>query len=317
LAAIFEFAGNLLLRRDDPRLAVRLLEAAIEAKPTARRHFLLAELLASIPNLDGAEYHARAAIKLCGDGDPDKLASHKILAESITLKVQRRDERLVSHAVKVSSQKVKDSHLRSASYPGVSVLYTQDINGGGIRLVDDYVNFIKDRYGHVEDLFEWCAGPGYLGYAMLAHNVTDRLCLADVNPKAVHYAKRTREENCLEDRVQVYLSNNMDRIPEHENWDIVIGNPPHYGGSFDYFSAIDRRGWDKDWHIHRQFFDQVGSHLKPEGRPCIMEWEDHKVDHASTPELFGPMLEEDGFMLEDAITCKEIADHYYLIARKK
>jgi tetratricopeptide (TPR) repeat protein len=317
LAAIFEISGSLLSRRDDPTQAHRLLEAAVEIKPTARRHYLLAEVLTSMPNCEGAKYHARAAIKLSKEGDPVKLMGHKILAEAIKHKLEMRNKRLELHAIKIFPQKLSSTHLECINYPGISVLYTNDLNGGGPRLVDDYLNFIKKRYGHVDKLFEWCAGPGYLGYAMLAHNLTNRICLADINPKAIHYANMTRKENCLEDRVEIYESNNMDKIPEHEKWDLVIGNPPHYGGPSDYFSEVDRRGWDKNWNIHRRFFAEVGPHLKPEGRLCIVEWEDDKVDFASTPDLFIPMLEENGLMLEDTIKCKEVADHYYLIARKK
>ena len=39
--------------------------------------------------------------------------------------------------------------------PGICVFFTADLYGGGIRLENDYLNFVKERYGQVESLFEW------------------------------------------------------------------------------------------------------------------------------------------------------------------
>ena len=92
---------------------------------------------------------------------------------------------------------IDQNKLMTHFCPGICVFFTADLYGGGIRLENDYIKFVKERYGQVESLFEWCAGPGYLGYSMLAHGITKKLCLADINPKAVQYANKTCKENLL------------------------------------------------------------------------------------------------------------------------
>jgi 16S rRNA G1207 methylase RsmC len=77
-------------------------------------------------------------------------------------------------------------------------------------------------------VFEWCAGPGFIGFSMLGHGLCSSLCLADINPEAVRACQRTVSENGLSDRVSVYCSDNLLNIPATERWDLVVSNPPHF-----------------------------------------------------------------------------------------
>ena len=313
-------AGEMLIRLDfltEARGLIEPLEPILAANPMARTHMLFAQLGKTTGDFEAAEFHAREAVQLSAGDEKTNKEARTQLAATIHLKHTASYNRKQWVNPCINENRFNANQVFSAHYPGISVLFTNDLDGGGRRLMKDYLDFVKERYGHVEDLFEWCTGPGFLGYAMLAHGFTDRLCLADINPKAVYFAQKTRAANCLEDKVDIYLSDNLDQIPESQQWDLVISNPPHYGGKSDFFTEIDRRSLDRDWQIHRRFFEQVGAHLKPGGELCILEWQDQNVPDSSTPELFQPMLEENGFVMIDAVTCKEVADHYYLIARKK
>ena len=152
---------------------------------------------------------------------------------------------------------------------------------------------------------------------MLAHGITKKLCLADINPKAVQYANKTCKENLLGKDVSIYLSDNMDQVSKREKFDLVIGNPPHFSGDSDFFSGIDRRGWDEDWKIHKKFFSQIGPFLKPNGRLCIMEWEDPNISGSSNKNTFRQMIEQNNLIIEETIDCELVADHYYLIVKKR
>jgi methylase of polypeptide subunit release factors len=114
------------------------------------------------------------------------------------------------------------------------------------------------RQGRV---FEWCAGPGFIGFALLGYGFCDTLCLADVNPEAVEACRRTVAQNRLAERVAVYHSDNLDGIPASEQWDLVVGNPPR----FVDISPGELRFHDEDWKLHRRFFSTIGSFLKPGG----------------------------------------------------
>jgi hypothetical protein len=77
-------------------------------------------------------------------------------------------------------------------------------------------------------VFEWCSGPGFIGFSMLAHGLCETLCLADINDEAVEACQKTIRDNRLEARVAVYESDNLTNIPREEQWDLVVGNPPFY-----------------------------------------------------------------------------------------
>jgi hypothetical protein len=52
------------------------------------------------------------------------------------------------------------------------------------------------------------------------------------------------------------------------------------------------RAYDKDWHIHRQFFATVSKFVKPGGVVLLQEAND-----GSTVDTFRPMIEDAGFSL--------------------
>ncbi len=85
---------------------------------------------------------------------------------------------------------------------------------------------LSKKIGKVDHVFEYCAGPGFIGFCLLANNLCDRLTLADINPAAVEYVKHTIKKNRLEDRVTVYTTDSLRDIPLDEQWDVVVSNPP-------------------------------------------------------------------------------------------
>jgi predicted RNA methylase len=55
------------------------------------------------------------------------------------------------------------------------------------------INFIQQRFGpdrHLHTVLEWCAGPAFLGFGLLAEGMCDVLCLADVSPKAIRMCEQ-------------------------------------------------------------------------------------------------------------------------------
>ena len=119
--------------------------------------------------------------------------------------------------------------FETAILGGIEVVYTEELDGGGGRYGQDYIDFVTTRLGPRGRAFEWCAGPGLIGFSLLGHGLCETLCLADVNPAAVEACEETVRRNGLEDVVDVYLSDGLDDIPAHERWDLVVGNPPHAG----------------------------------------------------------------------------------------
>ncbi|MFY9770735.1 MAG: methyltransferase [Xanthobacteraceae bacterium] len=121
------------------------------------------------------------------------------------------------------------------------------------------------------------------------------MCLADVNPEAVAACRRTVTQNRLAERVAVYHSDNLDGIPAFEQWDLVVGNPPH----FVDISPGELRFHDEEWKLHRHFFGTIGRFLKPGGIIVLLE-----NNRGSTAETFRGMIEAAGLSIVFVHNCE-------------
>jgi predicted RNA methylase len=166
-------------------------------------------------------------------------------------------------------------------YRNLDVLYHPDLDGDGRNQAPSFVEYIRDRYGRgtrFRRAFEWCAGPGFIGFSLLAEGLVDHLCLADINPEAMEFAKRTVAENRLGDRVSIYISDNLKSVPQSEEFDLVIANPPTFcsinSAHPDYYLlGNDLRANDPDWRIHEDFYAVIGRYLVPGAQVLVQEVE--------------------------------------------
>jgi predicted RNA methylase len=179
------------------------------------------------------------------------------------------------------------------NYRGLSVSYLPVLDGGGMTFGQQYLDVIRRRVGKVGHVFEYCAGPGFIGFSLLAHGLCDRLTLADINPDAVEAVRATIADNRLQDKVKVYESDCLTHIPECERWDLVVSNPPHFDGSDqEYKDAI--RLVDPGWVIHKNFYRDVKKFLNPNASIIFQE-----NAHATRREDFEQMIHENGLKLVD------------------
>jgi predicted RNA methylase len=186
---------------------------------------------------------------------------------------------------------------KTFEFGGVRVCDRDDLEGGGATFGQDYLPlFDRLCIPKQRRIFEWCAGPACIGYSLLGHGKCETLCLADINPDAVLAARTTAERNGLTDRVNVYLSDNLDSIPTAERWDMAVGNPPHYFAmnetDFADRANLEMRAVDKGWALHRRFYREVGKFLVPGGIALIQE-----NNFASTPTDFYRMIRDAGLRI--------------------
>jgi len=171
------------------------------------------------------------------------------------------------------------------NYHGLKVYYYPKLDGMGTVLAGPIVKFIKKSFHSYESprLFEWCSGPGFIGFALLAEGMCQKLCLADINPLAVECVKKTIIENNLQDSVSYYVSDNFKTIPEGERFNMVVANPPNYFAinpkhyAWNEFKD-DLRPNDPGWKIHREFYNNVSRYLNPEALLLISEVEPFKKE---------------------------------------
>jgi predicted RNA methylase len=197
---------------------------------------------------------------------------------------------------------------RRAVVGGIAVRYTRLTDGGGAGFGQDYIPYLRARgMPPVARAYEWCSGPGFIGFSLLGHGLAQSLCLADVNPAAVEACRRTVRANGLHSRVSVYLSDNLKQIPRTEQWDLVVSNPPHFVDE----RHDDIRACDPDWRVHRAFYASVGPYLKPGGVIVIQE-----NNRGSTAETFRDMIESAGLRILFVDGCapeRTPVDQFYYI----
>jgi methylase of polypeptide subunit release factors len=121
---------------------------------------------------------------------------------------------------------------RIERYCDIEVCWFPGLDGGGRSFGQDFLPVVRNLFGHVGRVFEFCAGPGFVGFSLLAHGLCDSLTVADINPRAVGALRQTVSRNGLEDRVHVFHSDGLAGIPAGERWDLVVGNPPHFAKPF-------------------------------------------------------------------------------------
>jgi methylase of polypeptide subunit release factors len=205
--------------------------------------------------------------------------------------------------------------MKTITYSGLDVFYEQHLIGGGQNWGHEvYAKLLDSDLAPVpKKVFEWCSGPAFIGFSLLARGLCQSLCLADINPEAVAVCRETVKRNGLEDRVSVYLSDNMQQIPESEQFDLVVGNPPHFDAPLD----SDVRTMDPGWEVHKRFYCEVGDHLTEDGFIIIIEnngtgrFAKRRFLQASTTEILNPFIEDGGLKLVYESVIKDVPRFYW------
>lgn len=224
-------------------------------------------------------------------------------------------------AFKLGLSKKKDyGYERAVNYNGVVVFDRPELHGEGITIGQDYVRALLELgFKRCENIYEFCSGPGYIGYSLLAQGFCEKLTLADINPEAVKIARKTAKYNNIEHLVNIYESDVFDQIPETEKWDLVVSNPPHFPLSMEMGNTEvgeqNLKAYDKDWAIHKKFYAGIKKHMKPGGHVVIQENTQGGMD----VETFRAMIEDNGGKVIDWVQSKDVTGDtnpmYYLVSQ--
>ncbi len=186
------------------------------------------------------------------------------------------------------------------NYKNIKVSFSWHLNGGGIIFAHEFVRIVSKKAGKAEHIFEYCAGPGFIGFCLLAHGLCDRLTLADINPKAIEAIKDTIKNNNLQDKVTVYQSDCLDAIPKNQQWDLVVGNPPWHLSSKDKKNIMV---CDPGSRVHEKFYRDIGQFLKTNGSVLFIEGGEYtNMAH------FIDMVENNGLKMRGAFRVRSFLD---------
>jgi len=183
---------------------------------------------------------------------------------------------------------LRKKRLKAARYGDIDVYYLPHLDGGGTSFGQDFVPIVEEHFKNVGRVCEFCSGPGFIGFSLLAHGLCDSLCLVDINKDAIEACKYTIRESGLSNRVAAYVSNGLKNVPKSEKWDLVVSNPPHFSGTEKEY-GMDVIAIDPGWRIHREFYKNISRFLKPGGSVVFVENE-----VGSNPRQWRKMIEENG-----------------------
>lgn len=192
----------------------------------------------------------------------------------------------------------------------LDVYYTNETNGGGNAFAEDYCNAINGLYPDrtFENALEWCSGPGFIGYAILATGLCKRITLNDLHQPALDMAEITKLKNpAFTDKISIYPGSTLTNIPESEKFDLVVANPPHYLSKFSASSSLgfDKMGInisghqaeilvDENWQAHTTFYNEIKKLLAPDGVILIQENESGSLHRANS---FNMIIENAGLKI--------------------
>ena len=154
----------------------------------------------------------------------------------------------------------------------LTVYFEPGLDGGGSTQRQDFVDAVsKTGKSHFNRIFEWCAGPGFIGYTFLDKKMCNHVVFSDIHNRAIHFVNITAEKNNIVDSVTTYVCDEINKIPLTEKWDLVLSNPPH---CFDQHTLnqmknnpdmtnIMRILCDVNYVIHKEFFENIIKYLEP------------------------------------------------------
>ena len=202
---------------------------------------------------------------------------------------------------------------------GSDIFYTPETNGGGDHFFSEYLDLVNQYYGKVHHIMEWCSGPGFIGYGMMACNICDRLTLLDKFEPAITVAKKTAENSFI----KIIDMSDTEKVYHRRVFPLVVGNPPHFENKEDAIKALSGMGspvfndhlseilLDSNWDAHRDMFNQLSTRLSDGGRICLQ-----LHSGGSNVDTFKPMVEEAGLRITAKIESIQYQDIYYMEVQK-
>jgi len=205
-------------------------------------------------------------------------------------------------------------------HPGFTVSHNSDEDGGGTWFGQEYVTVIQKRYNRrFRRCLEWCSGPGFIGFALLANDLCDHIVLMDSHVPVAESVRATTHRNRLEAQTTFYCGNEISQLPNTEKFDLIVANPPHYlecPGDANY----QRIAVDQDWRAHREFYNHIGQHMHTDSIILIQE---NQAGSLQGPAEWQDMIQRAGLRITGYFTSAEHYDTqgptqiYYMEVRQK
>lgn len=192
-------------------------------------------------------------------------------------------------------------------------------DGGGTWFGQEYVSQIRRYQRQFDRCLEWCSGPGFIGFALLAHGLCRDLTLVDRHAPSADSVSATARANGCESQVRFFNADRISLLPRDQQFDLVVANPPHYlqcPGDDNY----QRIAVDQGWQAHYEFYQNISGYLNPES---VILMQENQAGSLLGPGEFMPMIEAHGLKVTGYWTSPGYFDRsgptqiYYLEIRQK
>jgi hypothetical protein len=152
----------------------------------------------------------------------------------------------------------------------------------GEAAADGAIRMIRQSGKRGLAILDMCCGVGIIGLTIWRRlrdepEVISRLAFADINVFNLLSLQRTVRANgidrAFDGRVSWHLSDGLQHIPAARQFDLIIGNPPHYDDveHFGWVSPTRLGTVDFGWHFHEQFYRDAHRYLTDDGQVWLFE----------------------------------------------
>jgi len=211
-------------------------------------------------------------------------------------------------------------YFETSGHNRYCVQYDSWMDGGGTWFGQEYVDVITKLYpnSQFERCYEWCSGPGFIGFNILDHGLCSSLCMSDIYGPAIDRVNETIKMHNLTN-VAAYATGAVSDLPLHEKFDLVVSNPPHFltcPGDDNY----QRIAVDQNWTAHQEFFSNIKRYLLPHGVILLQE---NQAGSLKREQEFESLIDAGGLKITDVFNSPNhyIAEHhtqiYYIKIRQK
>jgi len=163
----------------------------------------------------------------------------------------------------------------------VSIFYNKELDGGGADFGQDFPSALRFLYGDhcFKNCLEWCAGPGFIGMAILAQELCDKLYLNDFYEPAIQACEKTIGSlpEKYKGKVTTLQTSTVKEFDDALVFDLVVANPPMFS-NLNFMLVNDstmipdlRKELDKNWEAHKNFFANIGRHLTQDAKILLVE----------------------------------------------
>lgn len=182
----------------------------------------------------------------------------------------------------------------------IDVFYTPITNGGGDYFALEYTEVVNKFYGPVDNALEWCAGPGFIGYMLLATKLCNNISFVEMTDLAITYLEKTKANSIYNDKINIYQGSRLDCIPAAKQFDLVVGNPPHWPSLESANTSLNATNADEqinllvdnNWEAHKDFFKNMKTMLSANGSILLQE-----CSLGSSPNDFEEMIDQSGLKI--------------------